>query len=150
MVRREVKGNGMGGLEDAEPAHNIFEMRGLFVLVLDSSGCPKGSEEGILVDGVSPVCHKGQPAEHNGLAAVLGVLRDVLVEGERVGLSRAQWGEYPAGVAEDVAKGEVLADVEEEKVCGQGVDIAKRRTANEAAWIGGVGQAVGSPEGVSG
>ena len=130
MMCRKVKGDAVGGMEDAEPAHNIFEMRGLFVLILDGSGCPKGSEEGVLVDGVSPVGHEGQPAEHNGLAPVLSVLRDVLVEGKREGWGRAQWGECPAGVAADVAQGEVLADVEEEEFRGHRVDIADRGTAN--------------------
>ena len=150
MVRREVKSHGMGGIENAEPAHDGLKVRGLLVLVCDSNGCPKGSEEGILVHGVSPVGHKGQPAENYGLAAVFRMLRDVLVEGEHVGLSRALLSEFPAGVAKDVAQGEVLAVVEPKKMRSQGVHLAHRRTANEACWVGGVAHGARSPEGVSG
>ena len=61
----EVKGDGVGGKKDAKPADDNFEMWGLFVLISDDSGCPKGSEEGGWVDGVGPIGCKGKPAEHN-------------------------------------------------------------------------------------
>ena len=100
--------------------------------------------------GVSPVGHKGQPAENYGLAAVFRMLRDVLVEGEHVGLSRALLSEFPAGVAKDVAQGEVIAAAEPKMPRSQSVHLVDRSPANEACWVGGMGHAVSPPEGVSG
>ena len=150
MVCREVKGHGVGSMEDAEPAHNGLEVRRLVMLVWDSNGCPKSSEEGILVDGVSAVGHQGQPAEDYSLAAILRVLRDVLVEGEHMGLRRPLAGELPTGVAEDVAQGEVIAAAEPEMPRREGVEQVDRSPADEACRVRGMGHAVGPPEGVSG
>ena len=132
MVCQEVKGHGVGSLEDAEPAHNGFDVRRLVMLVWDSNGCPKSSEEGILVDGVSAVGHQGQPAEDYSLAAILRVLRDVLVEGEHMGLRRPLAGELPTGVAEDVAQGEEIAAAAPEMSRRESVQQVDRSPADEA------------------
>ena len=131
MVCWQIESHGVGGVEDAEPSHDDLKVRGLLMLIPDSDGCSKSREEGVLVDGIRAVGHQGQPAEDDGLAAVLRVLRDMLIKRKHMGLCRPSAGELPTGVAGDVAQGDVVA-IDPEVVLREGVEQVDRDPVDDA------------------